>query len=88
MTEEEFEKSNEESEKRKEYDELVLEFEHFKDVSTMFPHLCLYRKKIGKNEAVSMEITGKVMEVGINAMEEEFLKEMAEAQKGTTYERK
>ena len=88
MTEEGFEKSNEEFEKRKKYERLVSEFTNFNDISTMGAHLCLYRNKIGTTEPKKMEIPDKIKEVGINSMKKEFLKEMEEAKKGTLYERK
>lgn len=87
MEEEGFEKSNEEFEKRKNYERLVSQFTNFKDISTIGAHLCLYRNKIGTTEPKKMEISDKIKEIGINAMNKEFLKEIEEAKKGTLYER-
>ena len=88
MTEEGFESSNKEFEKRKKYERLTLMFSDFIDISSMGAHLCLYRDKIGTTEPKKIEIPDGIRRVGIEAMRKEFLKETEEAKKGTLYGRK
>nr|WP_298672387.1 hypothetical protein [uncultured Prevotella sp.] len=88
MTEEGFESSNKEFEKRMKYERLTLMFSDFIDISSMGAHLYLCRSKIGTTEPKGLEIPDEIRRVGIEAMRKEFLKEIEEAKKGTNYERK
>lgn len=83
MEQQQIEQSEKEFKRRIAYEKLKKEYMTFEDISTMYPHLLLFRNKVGKIKSLKMEISRDIINVGINAMRQEYNKKLEEAKKGT-----
>lgn len=81
MTQEGYERSCTAHDKQKIYDELEIKFRIFEDISSMSPHLMIFRNRIGTTAPAKLMIGDKIMEAGIKAMTEEYKKELEQIKK-------
>lgn len=81
MMEEEYEKACTARDRQKIYDELDIKFRLFEDISSMSPHLMIFRNRIGTTAPAKLMIGDKIMEAGIKAMKEEYKKELEQIKK-------
>ena len=80
------EKYEEQQERNDNYSKLLMEFQTFKDISTMCPNIIIFRNKIGTTYPSSLLISHDIVSSGISAMKLKYIEELKKLNKGTIYE--